>query len=274
MAAVTYTHPNACIGRIPVRTLADVKTYTDKVIAFESDKKRVGKGRMIYTCPEASAYPKLGTSVKEVSKYLNDHSIDEFYAIKTPFDKDRSGDHDLSVKNWVDMINANTYELMHVHGHGLLQNWILEKHQKVTLKDVSKLTNSKTPLFLTTVSCFTGEYDSKKDPCIAEAMLRQPAGGALIVIAPSREGRPIFHNPRKDFPLMMREGKMDATTTTMTHFWKYALEENRTVGEAFAMVKADMIEDANKNPGYHFVQVELNFLGDPTLSLNMIGDTD
>ena len=119
------------------------------------------------------------------------------------------------------------------------------------------------------MSCFTGEFDSKTDPSIAEAMLRHARGGALVMIAPSREGRPIFPDPRRDIPLMVRNGKLDGTTETMTLFWKYALESDRTVGEAFSLVKQHFSADAQKHPGYHFLQCEVNLLGDPTLSLGV-----
>ena len=34
---------------------------------------------------------------------------------------------------------------------------------------------------------------------------------------------------------------------------------------AMAMAKADLSADAKKTAGYHFVQCEINLLGDPTL---------
>lgn len=66
---VSYYNPKATIGRIPVRTTEDVAAYTDKVIAYESQYP-VGDfaRRMVYTCPEKHAYPKLETSLDEVSQ--------------------------------------------------------------------------------------------------------------------------------------------------------------------------------------------------------------
>lgn len=266
--AISYTHAKACLGRIPLRTVSDVEAYTAKVIALESASARPGVGLMVYTCPEASAYPKLATSRKIVAESWTNGSVQKFFATETPWDREKPGDHDLSVANWLALINSGTVEKLHMHGHGLIQNWLLEGGERVTLEDVSKLNNRDAGLIMTTVSCFTGQFDSPTDPCIAEAMLRQPNGGAVVVVAPSREGRPIFHNPARDFPLMMREGKMDATTTTMTLFWKYALETDRTVGEAFARAKTDLAPDAKKTAGYHFVQCEVNLLGDPTLTVS------
>ena len=94
----------------------------------------------------------------------------------------------------------------------------------------------------------------------------------MLIVAPSRPGVPIFHNPRRDFPLMIREGKLDGTTETMTRFWVHALTKQAdgrylTAGEAFARVKADLAPHAAKTEGYHMIQCELNLLGDPTLDL-------
>ncbi len=126
---------------------------------------------------------------------------------------------------------------------------------------------------MTTVSCFTGQYDDgDRDPSIAEVMLRAPERGAVIIIAPSREGVPIFHNPPRDYRLMVTEGKLDGTTESMTRFWMNGLSPRDdgsylTAGEAFMAMKNDMTEHAERTAGYHWCQCELNFLGDPTLDL-------
>ena len=90
---------------------------------------------------------------------------------------------------------------------------------------------------MTTVSCFTGHFDAVKDPSITESILRQPEAGAVIIIAPAREGVPIFHNPREDMRKMVTEGKMDGTTTLMTSFWKHALSKPVTAGRHFILRK-------------------------------------
>ncbi len=66
--AVDYTNPHASIGRIPVRTAADVEAYTAKVIAYETRyPPRHFAARMVCACPESGAYPKLVTSRKTIA---------------------------------------------------------------------------------------------------------------------------------------------------------------------------------------------------------------
>lgn len=266
-AAISYINPKASVGRIPVRTVADVKAYTAKVIAYESKypSKNFAQ-QMVYTCPMKMACPKLETSKKVLAPLWKTGKLLQFFAHKTPWDKNKPGDHNLTPANWISLINKKQTSKMHVHGHGLWHLWVLEGHQTVTKNHVAKLKNDHAYLAMTTVSCFTGQYDSLNDPSITESMLRAPNGGAVIIIAPSREGIPIFHK-RSDMQLMITQGKMDGTTTTMTRFWKHALSKNLTAGEALRAAKQEMVADAKKTKGFHFLQCELNLLGDPTLDL-------
>jgi len=265
--SIQYAHEHAVIGRIPVRSQEDVKAYTDKVIAYESRKEHA-PSRMVVTCAVPSAEAKLHTSKKEIRKIWPEGEVELYFTGKTPWDEESDGDHDLSPANWRTLINGGEVEKMHIHGHGLIQNWILEHDRKVTLKDVEALENRGRPLFLTTVSCFTGQFDHATDPSIAEAMLRKENGGALVVLAPSREGIPIFMNPRIEMRQMVLEGKMDGTTETMTGFWQAALETPVSVGEAFARSQARFETNARNHPAFHFLLCELNLLGDPSLVLS------
>ena len=263
---VVYTNPDACLGRIPVRTAADVKAYTDKVIAYES-KYPVGQfaNRMVYTCAEEMAYLKLGTSTKQIGEQWPTGMVSKFYNDETPWDDQAKGDYDLTPDNWAKMINQRGAAKIHMHGHGLLPVWILENNTMLSRSTVSKLKNKNAYPIITTVSCLTGQYDDRNDPSVSESMIRQPNGGAIAVLAPSREGVPFMLDPRKDFPLMVTEGKMDGTTTAYTKFWISALKDRMTIGEAFKQVKMDMASMARGNDGYHLLQCELNLLGDPTL---------
>ncbi len=265
LAEVAYYNPKASIGRIPVRTSSDVAAYTDKVIAYES-RYPVGDfaRRMVYTCPENSAYPKLETSMEEVEKSWSAGYISRFFGDRTAWDESKRGEHDLTPENLVQMINDRQASKIHIHGHGLLHIWVLEKHREMSADEVAKLENENAYPIITTVSCLTGQYDDRQDPCISESMLRHPKGGAIAILAPSREGVPFMKSPQ-DFRLMMTEGKMDGTTTAYTKFWKIALAEDLTIGEAFRKVKMEMEGDARENDGFHMAQCELNLLGDPSI---------
>lgn len=268
--AITYPDGKVGLGRIPVRTADDVKAYTDKVVSYES---RYPKGpfrdTIVYTCTVPGAYAKVRRSWDDhVSKALPKGRMSRYFADKTPWDEGTPGDFQLNCKNWVDMINGGKVGKFHFHGHGLLHGWVLEGHEMFTKKHVSQLKNKDAYPLITTVSCFTGHYDAAKDPCIAESMLRTPDAGAVAIVAPCREGKPHFENPKQDFPLMMREGKMDGTTRTMTYFWELGIKGNLTTGEALMQTKALLAGKAKESANFHMCLVELNLLGDPTLAVH------
>lgn len=275
--AIRYTHPSgASIGRIPVRTVGDVKAYTDKVIAYET---RYPKGefakKMMYTNTVNHSEPKVRRSWDDyISKAWEGGQAYRFFHTQTEWDEIENGDYALKADNWVEQINRRTVGKMHMHGHGMPGYWVLEHETGDTKCDarvVEKLQNKDAYLVMTTVSCFTGMFDAPFDPTITESMLRTPGKGAVVVVCPSREGVPMFHNPQLDMRLMVTQGKLDGTTESMTRFWVNGLSPRedgtyRTIGEAFHAMKLQMTEHAERTAGYHWCQSELNLLGDPTLS--------
>ncbi|XAL99373.1 C25 family cysteine peptidase [Phycisphaeraceae bacterium D3-23] len=278
MEAVAYTHPSgASIGRIPVRTAEDVAAYTDKVVDYETNYPAgdFAEG-LIYSNTVDGSEPKVRRSWDDyVSNIWPQGEVFRFYHTETYWDEDETGDYALNTEHWLDVINNQTAGKMHMHGHGMLGFWVLEDDGGHTLADqsiVDRLTNGDAYLVMTTVSCFTGQYDGRDDPSITESMLRAPNRGAVAILAPSREGVPIFHNPREDFRLMVEEGKLDGTTESMTRYWMAGLSPTddgsyRTLGEAFITMKGEMAEHAVQTAGYHWCQCELSFLGDPTLDM-------
>jgi hypothetical protein len=265
---ISYPDGSVGLGRVPVRSAADVAAFTDKVIAYESKYPTSDFAKqMIYTCTSSGAYPKVRKSWDGyLSKVWHGGQVGRFFSAETPWDKDgKPGSHQLSAENLVALINGGTTGKLHIHGHGFLPAWILEG-SKFTDQHVGQLANEEAYPLITTVSCFTGQYDNKQDPSIVESMIRKPKSGSVAIVAPVRTGKPHFHQ-RSDFRLMVSEGKLDGTTQTMTRYWSNGLGSGLTTGEALMKAKAAMTEDARKTAGYHLCICELNLLGDPTLDM-------
>ena len=263
--AMTYPDGTIAIGRIPVRTAEDIKAYSDKVTAH---LKGEAIDQLAMTCEVSGAYAKVLKSGKElIPKAWPEGTVSFFFNDMTSWDGEgEKGSFDLSPRNLTAKFSEGKVNKWHLHGHGLIDRWVLENHKKFTYGHVERLTNKERPLVITTVSCFTGHFDAERDPSITEAMLRQPDGGAVLIVAPCREGKPHFHDPRKDFQLMMKEGKLDGTTQTMTSFWVASLGEKQAkAGHALAISKAGLAKDAEKSATYHQGMCELNLLGDPSL---------
>ena len=265
--AISYPDGSVGLGRIPVRTTADVAAFTDKVISYESDYPTSEFAtKMIYTCTEKMAYPKVRNSWDDYLSKAWDGEMGRFFSDETPWDEeDDPGSHQLSADNLVNLFNKNSTGKMHVHGHGFLPAWVLEK-SKFTEKHVGQLENKGAYPLITTVSCFTGQYDSETDPSIVEQLIRAPEAGSVAIVAPVRTGKAHFAK-RSDFRLMMTEGKLDGTTMTMTNYWSFGLGEGNSTGHAMMKAKQAMAEDATSADAYHLCICELNLLGDPTLDM-------
>lgn len=262
--AISYPDGSLSIGRIPVRTADDVQAYAEKVKAYLEGETI---SELAMTCEVRGAYAKVLRSGRElIPKAWPEGKVSFFFNDFTTWDAEgEEGDFDLSPENLRVKFSEGVIDKWHIHGHGLIDRWILEKGEFFSYEDVAELRNER-PLVLTTVSCFTGHFDAEEDPSITEAMLRQPGGGAVLIIAPAREGKPHFHRPEKDFRLMVVEGKLDGTTMTMTAFWTAALGEQRArAGHALALSKAGFAKDSEKSATYHQGICELNLLGDPSL---------
>lgn len=272
--SIAYTNDKAVIGRIPVRTKEDVLAYTNKVIAYESEYPEINfADNMVYTCNVKSAYAKLSTSNAVIKKECSNLKFSQFYEDETPWSEYTAGKTGLTANSWINSINLKQNGKIHMHGHGLIDLWVMNDGTHITDQVVNKLNNKNAYPVITTVSCFTGEFDGYQDPSITESMLRKPDGGAILILCPSRPGVPVFENPQKDFELMTTEGKMDATTTTMTKFWEYGQTHKISTGEALRMVKNEMAPLGKIHDRYHFVLCELNILGDPSLDLRSTNPT-
>ena len=262
--AISYPDGSVAIGRIPVRTAEDIAAYGEKVKAHLAQKP---SPQLTLTCEVRGAYAKVFKAGSQIiPEAWPAGNVYFYFKDKTSWDKEEQpGSFKLNSANLAEKFAAEGMNKWHIHGHGLIDRWVLANKQAFGYEDVKNLKNQNQPLVITTVSCFTGHFDAAKDPCITEAMLRQPNGGAVVIVAPAREGKPHFHEPETDFALMVREGKLDGTTETMAKFWVAALGKKKNVGMALADSKLQLAEDAEKSATYHQGICELNLLGDPTL---------
>lgn len=266
-SAISYPDGSVGLGRIPVRTAEDVAAFTEKVIQYESNYPTDKFARqMVYACTVPMAYAKVERSWDDYVSKAWDGEAQRYFLNKTPWDRPgKPGSHKLTADNMVELINSKTIGKLHIHGHGFAPAWVFDE-SAFQGSHVDQLKNTGAYPLVTTVSCFTGQFDAPQDPCIVEKMIRQPKAGSVAIVAPIRTGKPHFANP-SDLRLMVLEGKLDGTTLTMTRYWHYGLKNNATTGEAMMLAKAEMADDATNSPNYHLCVCELNLLGDPTLCM-------
>ena len=262
--AISYPDGRVSIGRVPVRTAEDVAAYTAKVVAYEANYPVDGFAeQMLFTSADKNSSLKVKRAWDGYLKLAWNGGIKRLFAGEMPGD---DGSATLSSDALVGAFNAKDSGKMHIHGHGFLDQWILED-SKFQAQDVARLDNEGAYPVVTTVSCNTGEFDSGSDPSIVESMIRQPLAGAVAVVAPIRRGKMHFHE-RGDYDLMLSEGKLDGSTMLLTRFWIHAAGEYHSTGEALAAARRDLAADAKKSSGFHLCISEFNLLGDPTLRVH------
>lgn len=267
--AISY-ETRAAIGRIPVRTAADVRAFTEKVVTYET---KFPKGKfakeMIFTCTEERGYDRVDDMWEIISENWSG-SLSKYFTDSTAWDKKKDGDFALDPDNLSALINKQTAAKWHLIGHGNPNAWVLEDGP-LTADKAGELTN-KTPVLITTVSCHTGRFDGDKEPCASEGMLRGK-GGAVLVIAPARPGLSAPSVAGEE----VADTEIDGLNLLYTRFWQYGVEDSElTVGEAFAKARVAVAPDLKGRKGLkdHFTLCEVNLLGDPTLSFRTTEPTE
>ena len=127
------------------------------------------------------------------------------------------------------------------------------------------------------------EYTYTSEPCLGEAFIRNANGGALVHMGCARYGWGEPDYLDSDPETTDLDGYYTKCTASNTSnggpstvyaykFYKRlyeaeAVRKNRTLGEAFAMSKADMISQCSGYGCERWIQFGLNFLGDPAIAL-------
>ena len=191
-----------------------------------------------------------------------------------------------NLKTWLD----NGYTHLMFSGHGYPQGWGLEGYNDYSTTQASSQTNLTA--FVYTDACLTaafdgtsltlGGYSYSTEPCLGEAFIRNAKGGALVHMGCSRYGWGTPDYLDSDPDTQSNDIYTDCTASNYSDggpstvyaykFYKRlyeqdAVAENRTVGEAFAMSKADMISQCSSYDCERWIQFGLNYLGDPAIAL-------
>ena len=195
----------------------------------------------------------------------------------TSWDGSTCGDKPLNATNMKKWLN-NGYTHMMFSGHGYPQGWGLESGEYSTDEAASQ---TNLTAFVYTDACLTGAFDQTdeygnisydiytdpSEPCLGEAFIRNPKGGSLVHMGCARYG---WGTPDEGAASNNSDGGPSTVYAYKFYERLYeqdAVAENRTVGEAFAMSKVDMISQCNSYGCERWIQFGLNYLGDPAIAL-------
>jgi hypothetical protein len=110
-------------------------------------------------------------------------------------------------------------------------------------------------------SCDVNAFDSI-DPCLSEAFLRNPVGGAVAFFGSSRFG---FDNTEVS-------GDLGPSFMYNASFARYLFGESpmskwKSFATIAAMAKSDFVHSGSASGAYHYLQYAINPMGDPELPL-------
>ena len=219
----------------------------------------------------------------------------------TSWDTSKCGDKELSANNLKTWLNKGYTHLM-FSGHGFPQGWGMESYTNYSTTQASSQTGIVA--FVYTDACLTGAFDQDgissagtitldvgtqdqytytSEPCLGEAFIRNSKGGSLVHMGCARYGwgEPDYLDSDPDntdsdgyYTKCTASNTSNGGPSTIYAYKFYkrlyevdAVRKNRTLGEAFAMSKADMISQCGTYDCNRWIQFGLNFLGDPAIAL-------
>lgn len=178
------------ISRLPIRTSIEVQNYTRKLLKYEQAPNSVNT---MLLCAQ-QLWNRIGEYSDAHMKSDNMYNTyvapywggmaTRFYDTDTDFPQ--GAGYDLTSANINEQFNKG-YNFIHFATHGGLQYWAIENGNRYWVSTAAQLTNNQQPSIITTMACATNAFDLA-DPCLSEAFIRNPNGGAIAYWGSSRAG--------------------------------------------------------------------------------------
>ena len=186
------------VGRVPARTVAEARAFSDKIVAYETEKAEGGWRRRIEVVGGPANFGPLADGlIESTATHLLDREVPYDFDVRVLFPKLESAYafpfRDLSARVVSDLDEGAL--IAAYIGHGASRSFEdVHFHQKWfeigTTVDAARLAIPDGKPFFLSIACNTGAYDLPRgDRSLAEAMLLNP-GGPIAVLASSRESHP------------------------------------------------------------------------------------
>jgi outer membrane protein assembly factor BamB len=270
--------PNVYIGRVPVETFEELKSFIGKMTGYSSfpysdeyNKKVLLWGRHLYEssfggdCLDLSArdLPSLGQNY--IRLYDNAPESGEAF---TKYESDDFA---------AGFIGRENPHVVAIDSHGSTSGI-----DSFTDSHVDKIKNTVPGYIMASTSCNVAQFsqskaftpslaDRFKDPCIAEKLLFKPDGGALAYIGNTSNGWFCPGYPEYSISSLYQQ-----------HFMKNLFKVDQmgqvmTIGEAFWKAKIycySSLEEGVFDEYSWWVYNSLNLLGDPSFTPQMLAKVD
>ena len=164
--------PDLAVGRIPARTTQQVQKLVNKILAYEAGLPDQKNGSIL-----AIADGQDPNFAADASRFLEQFPAPAVTQLLQP----QTGSNDAAAQ----VLHAiqGGHWLVAYFGHGSIDMW--GRDRLLTTTDVAQLDNPAATTILLNMTCLTGFFVHPQTVSLAEAMLFQEPGGAVVVLAPS-----------------------------------------------------------------------------------------
>ena len=250
------------ISRLPIRTKQQINMYTDKLLNYELNPP-ISNPSMLVCAQKLWNYdtitPYYSDAHLKSDIFINNHisphwngNITRFYDTGTDFPG--GANYDLTRENIITQLNSN-YNFLHFATHGGPIQWRIENNSSFYASNVRLLTNSY-PTIVVTMSCSTNAFD-EAEPCLSEAFIRHPTGGAVAYFGSSREGW-----GKEDFYLLGSSFNFSA------HFFKNLFNGvSYNFSKIVRLIKSHYSGNINSYNSYRWILFSNNAIGDAELPI-------
>lgn len=220
------------VGRLPAQNTQQVENWVNKMLAYESRQAPSSPMKIV-----AVADPQGDMFASEAQTFLDKWGESTQKDLYTP----PAGTTE--APGFIAHYFQSGSTVLGYFGHGSIEMW--GKDQLFTAAEAAKLSNSPFFPLVLQMTCLTGYYIHPKLESLSEALLWNPNGGAVVVIAPSS--------------LTLPDDQGFLTNSFVDHFRK---SNHDRIGDIWIQA---LREIGLTNQGVRDVLATYSLFGDPTL---------
>ncbi len=233
------------VGRIPVNNTTNVSNYISKLNKYEKNPPIQYLERILL--PSVMLFPQYGYHGRVVNNLIAEAA-------------DHAGWNNLKLEDpgtgeVLDYLNYG-FHFCHIASHG---NWYAMGYQDGTpifhINEVNNLTNEPQYTILSSIACYTGDFD--EHDCIAEALVNKYPGGCIATIMNTRYG---WGNP----PVM---GPSELLNLEFHHSFFWSSYHIPFLGSFFSGAKDCYRNQILNDQVWRYCGYELMLFGDPALPM-------
>lgn len=250
--------PSIYVTRAPVRTNVDVETFVNRTIEYEKTPKT--------TKTLFQAGSTMGPNV--TGKALADLLYNNVFVGKIVignqqlFDTYTDNGKQLSLINFRDEL-AKGYQFTEIICHGNETQWSISGSKPFFNDSYASILNNVGHTMLTTTACLTNAFDQdetgeKANPCLSEALFRNPQSGIIGYLGSSRYGW--YNGAEPDLSCSMAYEK-DFYERLFDR--QNLLPYEKNFGALVCFIKHTHLGLMNNELIYNWLHYSINAIGDP-----------